>query len=206
MSFTEYYTPLPPSLNHKKKDMPPGKNVLIIGPGFIGWNVLDLLVAEGYKVTGFVRRKEHADGIKASGASLVVMGDLDDKSLITEQASQHDIVIHTATADHLPSVEAVLDGLKVRKERGEMSVFIHTSGTSVLDDNARGAFKGEKIYSDETREQIDTVPDDAPHRPIDLAIVRAQKELGESAKVAVVIPPLIYGCKWQILEPSNEFR
>ena len=112
------------------------KNVLIIGPGFIGWNVLDLLVAEGYNVTGFVRRKEHGDDIKASGATNVVLGDLDDKKLITEQTVRHGIVFHTATADHLPSVEAVLDGVRQRLKDGKETIFIHTSGTSVLEDTS----------------------------------------------------------------------
>ena len=184
--------------------MPSGKKVLIIGPGFIGWNVLDLLVAEGYSVTGFVRRQEHAEGIKASGATAAVMGDLDDRALITEQVSQHDIIFHTATADHLPSVAAVLDGLKARKGKGETSIFIHTSGTSVLDDKSAGAFKTDKVYRDDRPEEIDSVPVDAPHRPIDLAIVTGQKALGESSKVAIMIPPLIYGCKWQeVTQPLN---
>lgn len=166
--------------------------VFIVGPGFIGWNVVDLLVAEGYSVTGLVRRKEHADGIKASGAA-VVMGDLNDKALITEQTSAHDITIHTATADHLPSVEAVLDGVKMRALKGQMSTFIHTSGTSVLDDGAMGMHKNDKVYHDSVREEIDSIADSAPHREIDLAIVKAQKELGEKAKLAIMIPPLIYG-------------
>lgn len=113
-----------------------GKNVLIIGPGFIGWNVLDILAKEGYSVTGFVRRKEHGEGIKASGASNVVLGDLDDKKLITEETIKHDIIFHTATADHLPSVQAVLDGIRQRVKDGKESVFIHTSGTSVLEDTS----------------------------------------------------------------------
>lgn len=50
-----------------------GKSVLIVGPGFIGWNVLDLLVAEDYKVTGYVRRKEHAAQIEACGAQVVMV-------------------------------------------------------------------------------------------------------------------------------------
>lgn len=166
--------------------------VFIVGPGFIGWNIVDLLVAEGYAVSGLVRRKEHADGIKASGAS-AVMGDLNDKALITEQTSAHDITIHTATADHLPSVEAVLDGIKMRAIKGQMSTFIHTSGTSVLDDGANGQYKSDKVYHDNNRAEIDSVPDSAPHREIDLAILQAQRELGEKAKLSIMIPPLIYG-------------
>ena len=71
-----------------------GKKVFIVGPGFIGWNVLDLLIAEGYSVTGFVRRKEHGEQIKKSGAG-VVYGDLNDKKAVAEQVVQHDITFHT---------------------------------------------------------------------------------------------------------------
>ena len=106
--------------------MATGKKVLIIGPGFIGWNVLDLLVKENYIVTGFARRQQHADGLKASGATEVVLGDLDDKAKIAELAAQYDIVIHTATADHLPSVQAVLDGLEGRASKGLKSIYLHT--------------------------------------------------------------------------------
>jgi nucleoside-diphosphate-sugar epimerase len=174
------------------------KSVLIISPGFIGWNVLDLLISEGYPVTGFVRRQSHADQIKASGAS-TVLGHLDDKAKITSLTLQHDIIFHTATADHLPSVEAILDGIKQRTKEGKSTIFIHTSGTSVLDDGALGGYKSEKIYHDNVREEVDSVPENARHRQIDLALVRAQKEMGGSeeakAKMAIMIPPLIYGCK-----------
>ena len=61
---------------------------LIIGPGFIGWNVLELLVANGYVVTGYVRREEHAHGLRASGASDVVFGDLNDKALIIQHVAK----------------------------------------------------------------------------------------------------------------------
>ncbi|KAI9697468.1 MAG: hypothetical protein M1820_007803 [Bogoriella megaspora] len=162
------------------------KDVFIIGPGFIGWNVVDLLVAEGYQVTGLVRRKEHAEGIQKSGAS-TILGSIDDKNLIQEQSAKHSIVIHTATADHLPSVEAVLDGIKQRAKNGEKTIFIHTSGTSVLNDNANGEFKSDKIFYDNKPEEIDALSDNAPHRQIDLAIVRARKELGDAAKLVIMI-------------------
>ncbi|CAJ2502949.1 Uu.00g103430.m01.CDS01 [Anthostomella pinea] len=169
------------------------KKVFIIGPGFIGWNVLELLAKEGYAVTGYVRRKEHAEQIKASGASNVVLGDLNDKTLITHHAAAHDIVIHTATADHLPSAEAVLDAIQQRAERGLSTIYIHTSGTSVLDDGSKGSTKSSRVYHDNVKSEIDSVADSAPHREIDLAILKAQKALGARAKIAIMIPPLIYG-------------
>lgn len=188
-----------PSLAHTK--MPPSKSVFLIGPGLIGWSVLDLLVADGYSVTGLVRRKEHGEGIQASGAT-PLYGDLNDAALITQQTAEHDLTIHTATADHLPSVLAVLEGLKQRASKGLETVFIHTSGTSVLDDGSKGMFKSEKVYHDDRPEDIDALPDDAPHRPIDLAIVKAKKDLGEKAKIAIMIPPLIYGSKSRLLSTA----
>ncbi|KAL7623556.1 hypothetical protein AAE478_007239 [Parahypoxylon ruwenzoriense] len=173
--------------------MPSGKKVFIVGPGFIGWNVLDLLVKEGYVITGYIRREDHADQLKSSGATDTVLGDLNDKALITKHALAHDIIIHTATADHLPSVEAILDAVKHRAEKGLSTIFIHTSGTSVLDDGAKGNYKSPKVYHDNIVSEVNSVPDNAPHRRIDLAIVKVQSQLGEKAKISIMIPPTIYG-------------
>ena len=70
--------------------MSSGRNVFIVGPGFIGWNVLDLLVAEGYTVSALVRRDEHAKQLEASGAS-TVKGNLDDHDLIAKHTSENDV-------------------------------------------------------------------------------------------------------------------
>ncbi|KAI1500325.1 hypothetical protein F5X99DRAFT_241491 [Biscogniauxia marginata] len=174
------------------------KKVFIVGPGFIGWSVLQLLVKENYAVTGYVRRQEHAEQIKATGASETVLGDLDDTALITKHALAHDVIIHTATADHLPSAEAILDAVQQRAEKGLSTIYIHTSGTSVLDDDAKGGFKSSKVYHDNVRSEIDSVPDNAPHRQIDLAILKFHKQLAEKAKIAIIIPPTIHG-----LNPIN---
>jgi hypothetical protein len=56
----------------------------------------------------------------------------------------------------------------------------------VLDDHFK--FKGEKIYYDNDRGAIDALDDDTPHRPIDLTILRAQKELGDRAKITIMTP------------------
>lgn len=92
------------------------------------------------------------------------MGDLNDKDLISQHVQDSDIVFHTATADHLPSVEAIIYGIKKRSSAGEETIFIHTSGTSVLDDQANGAFKSSKIYQDDKPAEIDSVPDSAPQQ------------------------------------------
>jgi nucleoside-diphosphate-sugar epimerase len=169
-----------------------GKLALIIGPGFIGWNVLDLLVQEGYHVSALVRRKQHADEIAKCGAS-PILGDLNDTALITQKTSVSDIVFHSAGADHRASIEAVLKGMSERAQQGRTTIYIHTSGAKVLSDNALGAFKSERLYQDDRREDVDWVSDDAPHRPVDLTILATQKKLGNAAKIAIMFPPEIYG-------------
>ncbi len=169
-----------------------GKKVFLIGPGFIGREVLDLLLAESYTVTTLTRRENYATELQQSGAK-TVLGSLDDKDIITEQTLAADIVIHTATADHLPSVEAVIAGIEQRASQGKTTSFIHTSGTSLLSDDAKGNYKGDKIFYDDKPEDIDALPDSASHRLIDLAIVRARQKIGTKAKLVIMIPPLIYG-------------
>ena len=124
-----------------------------------------------------------------------IMGDLNDAALITQHAYQADIIFHTATADHLPSVLAVLSGISARSARGKDTIFIHTSGTGVLDDGANGAFKSSIIYHDNNPSQIDSLADSAPHRSVDLAILKARSEAVNQgkAKMAIMTPPLIYG-------------
>jgi len=145
-------------------------------------------VADGYKVSALVRSQGAAASIQKSGAS-TVLGTLDDHDLITDHVAKNDIVFHTATADDLPSVEAVLDGVRQRVKKGKNTIFIHTSGTAVINDG----FKGRDIFYDDKPEKINAVSDDQPHRSIDLAIVKAQKEFGSAAKMAIMTPPLIYG-------------
>ncbi|KIW89017.1 uncharacterized protein Z519_10502 [Cladophialophora bantiana CBS 173.52] len=150
-----------------------GKNVLVIGPGFIGWNVLNYLVREGYGGTGLVWRMSHGQQIQFSGANAVV-GDLDDATFIKTRALEN-------------------DGVAQRARQGKLTIYYHASGASVLDDNACGEFKGDKIHHDNNRSEIDSVLDDAPHRQIGLTILQYQKDIGDKAKITIMIPPLIYG-------------
>ncbi|KAL3459472.1 hypothetical protein BJX64DRAFT_301224 [Aspergillus heterothallicus] len=126
-----------------------------------------------------------------------VLGPLSDSKIISAQTTASDIVIHTATADDLPSVEAVLAGIRQRSQAGHKTIYIHTSGASLIGDNAEGSFKNDFIYDDEKPASIDALPDSAAHREIDLAIVNASKtaELKGTTKFAIMIPPVIYGVR-----------
>ncbi|KAF4231530.1 hypothetical protein CNMCM8980_005234 [Aspergillus fumigatiaffinis] len=167
------------------------QSVFLLGPGFIGGEVLNLLVeCKKYDVTTLIRRDSAAAAFHQRGVRTVV-GTLDDESIIRQHVSASDIVIHTANADHLPSVRAILGGIQQRAEYNQSTIYIHTSGAGILSDDSKGAFKTDKIFDDETPNSIDALPDEAPHRQVDLTITR--QDVGGRAKIAIVMPPLIYG-------------
>ena len=87
----------------------------------------------------------------------------------------------------------LLDGLKKRVAEGKPALYIHTSGTSILDDAADGQHGPEEIYHDNDPASIDAIPASNPHREIDIAIANAAKEFGPRAKIAIMTPPEIYG-------------
>ncbi|CAC9890275.1 unnamed protein product [Aureobasidium pullulans] len=168
------------------------KKVFLIGPGYIGLEVLDRLLEKDYDVTTLVRRQEAADELKQKNVK-VVMGTIDDSELITKQTTASDIVIHTATADHLPSVQAVIKGIEQRAEEDKHTYYIHTSGCSFLSDDSHGEYGSDTIYKDTDPAALDARPDTSSHREIDLAILDARNRLGLKAKLFIMLPPLIYG-------------
>jgi nucleoside-diphosphate-sugar epimerase len=167
-------------------------SVFLLGPGFIGGEIIDLLLVSNYKVTTLVRRESAVADYANLGVETVV-GNLDDASVIKAQVAVSDIVLHTATADHLPSVQAIIDGIRERAAQGRKTIYIHNSGATLLADTAEGEYKSDTIFDDEKPEEIDALPDSASHRLIDLEIIRAGQELASHAKIAIMIPPLIYG-------------
>ncbi|KAJ5869425.1 hypothetical protein N7455_004366, partial [Penicillium solitum] len=145
-----------------------------------------------YSVTTLVRRQSAVADFENLGVKTLI-GTVDDE-IITKQVTVSDIVIHTATVDHLPSVLAIPDGIRQREKQGLQTIYIHTSGGSLLGNESEGNYNSDTVFDDENPAQIDALPDSAPHRKIDLAIVHARKELLNS-KLAIVIPPIIYAKK-----------
>jgi len=172
--------------------MAAGKSVFLIGPGFIGHNIVDILTSEGYNVTALTRRESQADVLSKSGVT-PVLGSLTDSSLITEYVAKSDITYQCASGDNLPLLEATLAGIRQRAKADKPTTYIHTSGAKILCDNVRGMHKSDKTYSDLDPAGIDSVPDDAPHRHVDTAIVQAQRELKDHLKAAIMMPPEVYG-------------
>ncbi|KAJ5109059.1 hypothetical protein N7456_005734 [Penicillium angulare] len=172
--------------------MAPNPSVFFVGAGYIGLNVLDQLLDAKYPVTVLTRHIEQAAALEKRGVNPII-GSLSDLDLLTTQAAKHPIIINTASCEDLPSVQAILAGVRQRVFENIPATYLHTSGTGILEDGADGMYKGDKIYGDKTREDIDSIPASSMHRHVDIPINEAAQEFGDRAKIAVIIPPFVYG-------------
>ncbi|WVQ80343.1 hypothetical protein IAT38_002448 [Cryptococcus sp. DSM 104549] len=191
----------------------PGRSVFFTGAtGYIGGTVLTSILSSANppaKVTALIRDPKKAELFptlslaKEKGIELVALvGSLDDTDKLQAAAAEADVVVSTADADHLASIQAILAGLKARKEKtGHRPLLIHTSGTGVFSDNAKGEYPTDVIYTDlnptpATKHSpallsFAKLPDSAPHRNVDLAIVAA--DAAGSIKSYIVLPSTIWG-------------
>lgn len=168
------------------------RSVFLLGAGYIGQNVLDQLLAAKYQVTTLVRRPEQASVFEKAGVK-TVLGTLSDLELLTTQTRQHEITINTASCDDLPSVQAILSGVRQRVQADQLSIYIHTSGTGALEDGAFGMYKNSKVYRDDVPEGINAISPTAMHRHVDIPIIQAAREFGDKAKIVIILPSLVYG-------------
>ncbi|KAG0288016.1 hypothetical protein BGZ98_004411, partial [Dissophora globulifera] len=168
--------------------------------GYIGSSSMDLLFQNPsartrYTFRALVRSPEKAErDIRPFGVEPVI-GSLEDYDLLTEEASQADVVLHFAHADHVPAIKAILKGLEHRPRRQDAvrkrPILIHTSGTSVLLDNAHGNFATSTIYYDNDVDHMSSLPDKQPHRDVDLEIINPL--LADKIDSYIVAPPTIWG-------------
>lgn len=150
--------------------------------GYIGGSVAMRLIEQGHEVSGLVRNHDVAQRLAQSGIE-PIMGSLDDAALLIAQAKQSDAVINTANADHLGSVQALLEGLK-----GSGKPFLHTSGSSVVGDDARGAWCSQEVFDEQTPLVVN--PFKQARRDIDCLVLSGAKD---GVRTSVICPSLIYG-------------
>ncbi|TAJ31425.1 MAG: NAD-dependent epimerase/dehydratase family protein [Reyranella sp.] len=158
-------------------------NIFLTGAtGYIGGTVARRLLDDGHKLRGLVRDAGKGQRLAAMGVEPVV-GSLDDASILTAEARRADGVINTASSDHRGAVEALVEGLA-----GSNKPFLHTSGSSIVADEAHGDMASEKVYDEDTPfvpvagKQARVAIDD---------IVRGAASRG--VRSAIVCPTMIYG-------------
>ncbi|KAF5336566.1 hypothetical protein D9611_006508 [Ephemerocybe angulata] len=171
-------------------------NILFTGAtGYIGGEVfaklLDHPKFSTFNITALVRSPEKAEKLRALQVQVVV-GSHSDEPLMEKLASEADIVIATADADNVPAAKATLRGLKKRYAATKVPpTFIHTSGTGVLTDDAKGLYPTDTIYDDLNVVQLNSLPDTQFHRNVDLELLGGD-EAGY-VKTYIILPSTIYG-------------
>ncbi|KAG5652022.1 hypothetical protein H0H81_006575 [Sphagnurus paluster] len=172
-------------------------NIFITGvTGYIGGTILLRFLNrpdfDSLHITSLVRSAEKAEKLNNLGITVSV-GSLEDFALLEKLASEADVVIHTADADDLEAVGAILKGLEKRYSvTGKVTQFIHTSGTGVLaDTNPSSGITAETIWDDANPDQIESLPPTQIHRKVDLAVIDADKH--GYVRTYIILPSLIYG-------------
>ncbi|KAG7089743.1 hypothetical protein E1B28_011397 [Marasmius oreades] len=175
--------------------MPSKIKVLITGAtGYVGGSVLSRFLsrsdAPSFDFRAIVRSPEKAEKLKEFGITPIV-GSHNDERIMVEACSKVDVAIAMADCDDLVAAKLTLQGLKKRfKETGKPPIFINTSGTGVLRDDANGMYATKIIYNDEDVAQLETLPPSQPHRNVDLAIIAADKE--GYIKSYIILPSTVY--------------
>jgi nucleoside-diphosphate-sugar epimerase len=100
--------------------------------GFIGGAFAAEAVRRGHEVRGLVRSSQKALACAAFGI-VPVHGDLADHDLLASEASAADAVVNAASSDDRPAIDAMLSALS-----GSGKALLHTSGSSIVADDANG--------------------------------------------------------------------
>jgi len=159
-------------------------NVFVTGAsGYLGGSISHRLVAAGHEVTGLVRTAEQAAQLKGLGISPAV-GTLDDADLLKHLALNSDATINAANSDHYFSIRALVSALA-----GTGKTLIHTSGSSIVCDDAMGGEASAIIFEDDTPfvPMLHRVPRVEIDRMVRTAAIR------EGIRAFVICPPMVYG-------------
>ncbi|RAH86615.1 NAD(P)-binding protein [Aspergillus japonicus CBS 114.51] len=170
--------------------------------GFVGGDILYCIAHAhpDWELSCLVRSPEKGAQVQQAYPQVrLVRGTTDDADLLETEASDADIVFHSAGSDeHVPSAQAIVRGLSRRRRSaadGGPGYYIHTSGAFTLatETLATGRY-GElfdKQYDDwEHVDELTSLPDEAPHRRVDKVVLAADPA---RVRTAIVAPAVIYG-------------
>jgi len=158
-------------------------NIFITGAaGYIGGAVAKRLVDAGHRVRGLVRDSAKAELLLARGIEPVV-GTLDDVDLLDREARTADGVISAADSEHVQSLRAFIAAME-----GTGKPLLHTSGSSVISDDARGNSVAEAIFDEDTPFIVE--PAKQHRRDIELMVLGAASQ---GVRAVIICPSNIYG-------------
>jgi nucleoside-diphosphate-sugar epimerase len=157
-------------------------NIFVTGAtGYIGGSVSARLMQAGHRVHGLARNAERAERLEEHGIT-PVPGTLDDFDTLRAAAQAADAVVNAANADHPFAARVLAEALE-----GSAKMLLHTSGTSIVADNADGQ-PGDIVYHEDT--PLDPLPEKASRVATDRMVCDAAKK---GVHAVVICPCLIYG-------------
>ena len=151
-------------------------------PGYIGGTVAAKLQDAGHQVSGLARDSEKAALLEARGISPVI-GTLDDLDILDAAARGADAVINAASTHHVFAIRTLVDAL-----RGTGKTFIHTSGSSIVADNAAGAHPG-NIFAEDS--PFTPLPEKAIWYALERGVILPAAQDG--VRTVILCPCMIYG-------------
>ena len=143
--------------------------------GYIGGSVAERLVGSGHEVLGLVRSEEKARLLKERGIH-PILGTFDDAEILTNAAHAAEAVIHVASADHPDAVKTLVAALE---RSGKL--LIHTSGSSIVADEADGEYASSVVFTEDT--YFEPVPFRRPRVEMNRRIRQAGIDKGIRAMV-----------------------
>ncbi|MDP4097992.1 NAD-dependent epimerase/dehydratase family protein [Paenibacillus sp. P96] len=148
--------------------------------GYIGGSVAKVLLEAGHSVYGLTRNAEQNDALIAMGIEPVI-GSLEDEQILTKFAQMSDGVIHTADTGHQLAIDTFINAME-----GTGKPFIHTSGSGIAGDDARGDYEGQQIYEEES-----PIVRELVHIRINEQVRKAGVDQG--IRSIVIVPTMVYG-------------
>lgn len=151
--------------------------------GYLGGSVAAKLIARGDTVVGLARSSDKAAQLRAIGIE-PLLGSLDDGEALSKGVSQTDATINAANADHFVAIRSLIEAMTATGK-----TLIHTSGTSIVVDDAAGEYASVKVFAD------DDVFSPLLHRVPRVAIDHMVRIAGvtKGIRTAVVCPSMVYG-------------
>jgi nucleoside-diphosphate-sugar epimerase len=162
--------------------------------GYIGGSICHRLVELGHEVTGLVRTPDQASLLQGRGIE-TVLGSLDDADLLERAALAADAVINAANSDHFFSIRTFVTALA-----GTGKTLIHTSGSSIVCDDAMGSEPSSVVYED------DTPFTPMLHRTPRVEIDRMVRTAGvtQGVRAVVICPTMVYGEGYGLKTESDQ--